>query len=61
MSYSKDNTNLTNVTIMSNKNAKLASVPCAGAALRGFNVRANGAPLNRSGMNPKSTLPTGYQ
>ena len=46
---------------MSNKNAKSASVPCAGAALQCFNVGANGASSNRGGMNSKSTLPTAYQ
>ena len=61
MSYSKDNTNLKNVTIMSNKNDKPAFIPCAGVALKGFNVSANGASLNRGGMNRKSTLLITYQ
>ena len=61
MSYSKFNTNLTNVTITSNKNAKPASVPHAGAALQHFNVGANSASSKRGAMNCKSTSPTAYQ
>ena len=61
MSYSEDNTNLTNVTITSNKNAKPASVPRAGAALQRLNVGANGASSKRGGMNRESTSPTAYQ
>ena len=61
MSYSKDNINLTNVTNMSDKNAKPASVPHAGAASQRFNVGVNGVSSNRGGMNHESTLRTAYQ